>query len=304
MSFSLISKISSDLLIPVENLRYIIRTSPYRYKKYSIPKRRGRGVRSIAQPAKEVKKLQYWVIKNVLSKYPVHPAATAYKKESSILQNAEIHLDSRCLLKLDFEDFFPSILATDIVHFFEKGSLEFDEEEVNALASILSWARTRTAERVVAIGAPSSPMLTNIMLYDFDSVVRRWCDETKINYTRYADDISLSGDSKESLAEAKRKIAELLEEMNSPRLSLNNDKTVFAMKPFRRFVTGLYLSNEDKISLGRDKKRAIRAKVHHFVNGKFNQDQIQHLRGVIAFARSVEPEFVERLENKFGKLFQ
>ncbi|WP_319779607.1 retron St85 family RNA-directed DNA polymerase [Maridesulfovibrio sp.] len=303
MSFSLIKRMSSDLLIAPNNLKYIIRTSPYRYKKYYIAKRGNRGQRLIAQPAKEVKQIQYWVIKNVLSKFDVHSAATAYKEGCSIRDNALIHAGNKCLLKLDFKDFFPSITSQDIGFFLIDSSLGFDEHEIKYLSAILSWSPTRSSEGIVAIGAPSSPMLTNAMLFDFDSKVYKWCEGNNINYTRYADDIALSGNSKKKLFKAKIIITKFLDAMDSPSLVLNKQKTVFAMKPFRRFVTGLYLSNDDKISLGRERKRLIRAQVHYYLNGRLDKDEIESLKGMISFSRSVEPTFVDRLEEKYGKLF-
>lgn len=62
----------------------IIRTAPYRYKVYYIDKRSGDGKREIAQPSAELKLIQRWVVENVLSSYPIHPAAAAYIKGKGI----------------------------------------------------------------------------------------------------------------------------------------------------------------------------------------------------------------------------
>ena len=94
MPTSILGNMSADLLIPKERLDYLIRSAPYRYKVYQIPKRSGTGLRTIAQPAKEVKKLQYWVIKNIYPSLPVHPSATAYITGKNILNNSEVHSDS------------------------------------------------------------------------------------------------------------------------------------------------------------------------------------------------------------------
>src|SRR5664280_952207 len=82
----------------------LIRSSPMRYKVYSIPKRTPGQFRTIAQPAREVKALQHWVMSNFLAQFPVDPAAMAYRLGRNIADNARPHVRSRFLLKLDFKD--------------------------------------------------------------------------------------------------------------------------------------------------------------------------------------------------------
>ena len=164
---------------------------------------------------------------------------------------------------------------------------------------MLTWAKQRGQEEVVAIGAPSSPALTNCMMYKFDQCLNSWCTKNDISYTRYADDISFSGNDKHLVLRAKEEVLCILHNMNSPRLILNDDKTVFAVRPFRRFVTGLYLSNDGNVSLGRERKRKIRSQVNHYKNGDLDAAEIKSLRGMISFSKSVEPDFVARLEAKY-----
>ncbi len=112
-STSIVSSMSLDLLIPLHDLEYVIRSAPKRYKVYRIKKRGGAGERTIAQPAVEVKYLQYWVMTNVLRQFPIHDAATAYRSGAGIIQNAGRHARNRFLLKLDFRNFFNSLRSVD-----------------------------------------------------------------------------------------------------------------------------------------------------------------------------------------------
>ena len=102
----------------------LVRSAPHRYKTYPIPKRKAGEFRIIAQPAREVKALQYWVMHHVLSRFAVHPAATGYREGLNIADNALRHVKSRFLLKLDFKDFFPSIKAHDFRQYIEKRAPE------------------------------------------------------------------------------------------------------------------------------------------------------------------------------------
>jgi len=87
----------------------LINTAPFRYKYHYVEKRGGRGLREIAEPAKEVKFLQRLLIEKELHELPLHPAAVAYRRGGSIFQHAHPHAAGKYLLKLDFKNFFPSL---------------------------------------------------------------------------------------------------------------------------------------------------------------------------------------------------
>jgi len=99
MKDDLLEKMSYDLLQNKEQLIHLIQSAPHRYKVYQIPKKSGAGMRTIAQPAKEVKILQYWVIENYFSLLPIHKAATAYVKDKNIRDNCEPHIKNPYFLK-------------------------------------------------------------------------------------------------------------------------------------------------------------------------------------------------------------
>jgi RNA-directed DNA polymerase len=301
MTISLLGKMSSDLLIPKDKLDYLIRSAPYRYKVYQIPKRSGGGLRTIAQPAKEVKKLQYWIIENIFPKFIVHPSATAYITGKNILNNSEVHSDKPYLLKTDFKDFFPSIKGNDFLQYSQNHeTLSFSEADSQRLMRLLFWLPKRNNDFQLSIGAPSSPFLSNAIMYNFDNEMFKYCSDNNITYTRYADDIALSMYNKEMRGEALEKIKSILSSQSFPKLQLNNKKTIFGSKANRRIVTGLILSNNGKVSLGRERKRRIRSQIHYLIQGQLTYEEKIKLHGILAFARDIEPEFFERMENKYG----
>lgn len=137
-------------------------------------------------------------------------------------------------------------------------------------------------------------------MYRFDSEISKYCMEEGIIYTRYADDMTFSMLDKVMRGKTFEKVQAVLNNLPFPKLELNNNKTVFGSKAHRRMVTGLILSNDGNISLGREKKRRIRAQIHQFVIGKMSYDEQCRLRGMLAFARDIEPDFVKRMEQKYG----
>ena len=302
MMGKLLQDIAGDLMVPVDDLGYLVRSAPYRYKVYEIRKKQPGKMRTIAQPAREVKSLQYWVIEKVLRRYPIHPCAMAYRKGKGILNNAKAHAKKRYLLKLDFTDFFHSIKAIDFKRFVEKDApTDIDSVDLEYLTRILFWKNKPSGEVVLSIGAPSSPMLSNLLLFDFDRRVADYCRSKAVTYTRYADDLTFSTNRRNVLQSVTEQVARICAELPYPRLSLNSQKTVHASKATARRVTGLILSNEGAVSIGHERKRQLHAAVHQFKFGKLDQKMTGNLAGMLAFVHSVEPNFVRVLARRYGK---
>lgn len=232
---------------------------------------------------------------------PVHPNAIAYVKNKNILDNCAPHAKHPFILKLDFKDFFPSVKGEDFLNY-AKGNhdINLTEAELIMLMKILFWQPKREDGLRLSIGAPSSPYLSNAIMYNFDSQMEQHCSQIRINYTRYADDLTFSMEDSALRGLILQKVKEVLNQLPFPTLEINSRKTVFGSKAHRRMVTGLILSNDGDVSLGRDKKRYIRAQVHHFANGKLNDEQRDKLRGMLAYVRHIEPDFLNRLQKKYG----
>jgi hypothetical protein len=201
---------------------------------------------------------------------------------------------------MDFKDFFPSLRAYDFRLFLKRRESTFDAEEIGALCSILFWMPKGTADLCLSIGAPTSPLLSNILMFDFDRRVSAFCHARDITYTRYADDLSFSAARSEDLQAIEKAVIDWCGRSKSPALTINPGKTVRVTKRDARRVTGLVLTNDRKVSLGRETKRRIRAWMHHFVMGRLGSEQVLKLRGMLAYVNSVEPTFMRRLRKKYG----
>ena len=298
----LLRRLGVAVLLSPRDLMALVFSAPHRYKVYQIPKRTPGHFRTIAQPAKEVKALQYWVLRHVLSQFEVHSDATAYRKGRSMLHNAKPHARGRYLLKMDFKDFFPSLRAEDFRVLLKRRETDLDAGEVSALCSILFWMPkgVSPADLSLSIGAPTSPVLSNVLMFDFDKRIADFCKARGVAYTRYADDLSFSSARSEELAAVEEFVVKWCARSKSPKLTVNAAKTVRASKGESRRVTGLVLTNDRKVSLGRDAKRRIRAWVHHFVVGRLKEGELPELRGMLCYVNSVEPSFLDRLRAHYG----
>jgi hypothetical protein len=299
-----VSKIADEFLLSEAMVRSIVKSAPHRYKVYTVSKRSGRGRRTIAQPAREVKILQRFVVKEFLCDLPIHSAAAAYVTGRGIKDNAAAHVGSRFLLKMDFREFFPSIKPYDLrAHLTSYLPDKFDDDDLNALCDIIFWKPRRSKIFELCIGGPSSPFISNTIVFRFDQEMASFCRERKVIYTRYADDLTFSTNEAGMLSETENFVQDVLTRIDYPKLTINTEKTIHSSKKHHRRVTGLVLSSEGKVSLGRDRKRELRAMLYRSLINHDGKPEIQKLRGYLAFALDVEPTFIESMREKFGRDF-
>lgn len=296
----LISQLAGLSGLLENDVQKIVTTAHNRYKHYKIPKRNG-GKREIAQPAKEVKLLQRIFQREFLTNLPVHPAATAYEKGLSIKENASRHMLNGPILKLDFSNFFPSIKANDWKNYAREKSILDDELDIE-LSSRLLFKYTKGAKQLrLAIGAPTSPHLSNLLMYEFDRLIAERAAHEVVTYTRYADDLTFSAKRTGYLQHIEKLVQKTLKEISYPRLQLNEEKSVLATKKYHRVITGLTITNNSTVSIGRERKKLIRAMIHRYIAGNLDNDSKKKLLGLLAFASDVEPEFLLRMRLKYGE---
>jgi len=299
---SLREKILTVFSISPYDLNRIIATAHHRYKVFYISKKKTGKLREIAQPAQEVKIIQNWLV-NYLTEYlPVHDCAVAYRKDRGIKHNAQCHTGKRYVLKMDLENFFPSIVQADIEkHLIRHGGEIFSASDIEDICKIVLWAPPNKRGRYLCIGAPSSPFVSNSILYELDALIDGFCKEHEVTYTRYADDLIFSTNKEKILNIIEPFIYKVLNEIKYPKLSVNKTKTVHTSKGKGITVTGVIITPNGKLSIGRERKRTIRASIHHFLNQKLSFEEIQKLNGLLAFSQDIEPEFVQNMKLKYGE---
>lgn len=275
----------------------IARTASHRYKTYTIPKKKG-GRRVIEHPSKELKFLQSWLADNLFNHLSIHKSVYSYRIGYSIKQHAELHRKRNFMLRADFVDFFPSISSTDIRALLKRQRSrlpwQLGERDYSAVTSIVCRNGKLT------IGAPSSPILSNAVMYDFDEYWTKYSKKCGVVYSRYADDIYFSTDKPNVLHILLKDLREWLKTSKTPRLRLNEKKTQFASRKRKMVVTGLVLTSDRHVSVGREKKRYIKSLVFKFSSGTLDAEKVAHLRGYLAYMKGVEPAFLETLARKYG----
>jgi RNA-directed DNA polymerase len=255
------------------------------YREFTIPKRRG-GEREIAAPYPLLLEIQRWIGKNILLKEVVHDAAQGFVVGRSIVTNAKMHVGVPCILKMDIAEFFPSISIARVIGIFQGAG--YPPKVAYYLASLCC------RDGRLPQGAATSPAISNIVGKPIDRRIAGLAARLNLNYTRYADDMTLSGRSIPlDLPARVEKI------VRAEGFSINGGKTVLSLHGGKRIVTGLSVSG-DVPKLPRKKRREIRKEVH-FLNrfgfhkhseriGSADPLYLERLLGQLAFWGQVEPD--------------
>ena len=293
--------ISNFAGITLEELESIVNKAQHSYKRYYIPKNSG-GQRRIHHPSSETKLVQYVLINILFNKLPVHDLATAYREEVSIRDNVEYHKDYEYSIRMDFRNFFPSIKFEDIKLTLEASDLSnqysLSEEEYELIRKACFTKETDG----LAVGAPCSPTISNTVMYDFDtelySIVKGINPDSV--FTRYADDIVFSTNKEGECKEFENKLESLVGDLDNPNLSVHEDKTYYMSRGNKRMVTGLIITPDGKISIGRDKKRYIKKLVFDYTKDEIDEEELKYLTGYISYILDVEPTFYNSLVQKYS----
>ena len=211
-------------------LNWLAATASKRYKVYTINKKSG-GKRLIEHPSRELKVVQRWINRYLFRIFPVHENATAYKKNTNILQNATKHLNTFFTLWVDFKDFFPSFTESAIYKFID--DYNTTHKLGLSLPDLVFVCAVATRYGALTVGSPSSPIITNLMMFDFDVELTELANSNALIYTRYADDVFISSREPNILQEIYEKVVNISRNYDHVSLKLNGKKTTFLSRRYR-----------------------------------------------------------------------
>lgn len=283
-----------SLLIGIDNeyLHRISNAPKYFYRTFHIKKRNGK-LRRIDEPLPDLKKVQTWILKEILYKIPCSKFAKAYVPKTSIKDNTRFHKKQKIVLTLDIKDFFPSIKSGYVLNLFLSCGYN--------LPVAVFLTRLCCLNESLPQGAPTSAYLSNLVLKKFDYNISEYCKKNNIRYTRYADDLTFSGDF--DIASVLFLVDTELKYLN---LKRNNKKVKVMRNNSRQCVTGIVVN--DIQQLCREYRMKIRQEVHfiekfglddHLAHiGEQRVNYVEHLSGKINYVLSVNPKDEKMQEYK------
>lgn len=232
-----------------------------RYKTFSIPKKSG-GEREIAAPVEGLKLAQsklYHLFKENIS---FKPCVKGFVPDEGVVRNAMFHKKSRWILNLDIEDFFGSINFGRVRGVLMSKPFEMPKDVATFIAKIC------VLDNKLPQGAPTSPIMANIIASMLDNKMLKIAKKYKIKYTRYADDITFSSVSRFPKALADIQEGETV--LSDPVVSafkksgftINYSKVRLQRLNNRQEVTGLVVN--EKVNVPVEFKKKLRSAIHQW----------------------------------------
>ncbi|MBK9261018.1 MAG: RNA-directed DNA polymerase [Polyangiaceae bacterium] len=275
------------------------------YVEFEIPKRTG-GVRRISAPRMPLKRVQRTILDQILAKLPAHPAAHGFVEERSTVSNASPHVGAAIVVRVDIENFFPTVHYRRVFGFFFQ---HYGEEVAKALSQ-LTTHRPKLPDGTVVWpgalpqGAPTSPAIANLVCRRLDARLAALAKKASANYTRYADDLTFSfRDPPDRLGRFLWWVNAILQQEG---FTENVKKRRIMRKGNRMAVTGLVVN--DKVGIPREDRRRFKAILnncrHHGVESQARgkPDFAAWLRGYAAYARMVHPKLGEKWQREVEEL--
>ncbi len=288
-------ELATFLDIPLRKLTHILYCEkPNKlYYSFEIKKKNG-GTRHIDAPNNELVGLQRKIAKALedyeeklrKDKNIKSNISHGFEKNKSIITNAQIHRNKRIVINLDLKDFFPSIHFGRVLGFFTKNkdyNLSYEVAVILAQLCCLNGCLPQ--------GAPTSPILSNLICRILDIRLLKLAKKHKVDYTRYADDLTFSTNNKVFLEIQNEFLDEITAEINRAGFSVNDKKTRIQFRNSRQEVTGLIVNK--KINIDRRYYRKTRAMAHSlYVNNEFSingeKGTINQLEGRFSFINQID----------------
>lgn len=278
-----------------------------RYSKFEIPKKNGEK-RTIYAPAPKLKLVQQKLLRileaceSEINNGKFSPSH-GFQKGKSIFTNAKIHRNKKIVINIDIKDFFPSINFGRIRGFFISNKNYKISPEVSQIIAHICCHKKHLPQ-----GAPTSPIISNIICHVLDMNMLNLAKKYKFDYSRYADDITLSTNQEalpdsvvycQSDDEKWVAGAEIIKIFKKTGFEINHKKTRVQFRNSRQEVTGLSVNKIVNVKI--DYRKKARAMLHSLVRNNYyyfkdNTSQLtssEPLGGALNFIRHIKKEQIK-----------
>lgn len=290
--------LSSLLGVSVQRLKEIAADVDAHYNSFNvIYGKKLDKTREIHEPLAELKVIQRRIYKNILATIPLSPAAHGGIAGRSPRSNAEQHADQDCVVTLDVRDFFPSI-GHKVVYRMLRRELHYGRDVARLLT------RLTTLDGHVPQGAPTSTIVANLVLaFSVDAAVAVEAQRRDVRFTRFVDDVALSGRNAPSLINVVgRALSTRGLSMHRARKN-GKSKLKISRGSEAHEVTGLTV-NAGKPSVSQHRRNNIRFAIHALrkaPNRAARDAAVRSIRGRIAHAKAMNPGSAESLQAYLDK---
>jgi len=280
-----------------------------RYTQFEIPKKSG-GKRQITAPVKTLKSLLTYINVVLQAMYEPAPCVMGFTSGKSIADNAKAHIGKHYVFNIDLKDFFPSIAQARVWKKLQCPPFNFKNDEEQGmkrrvLADVIAGLCCMKVDEktyVLPQGAPTSPVLTNIICERLDRRLTGLANRFGVTYTRYADDITFS-----SMHNVYQDDSEFMKELDriveGQGFTINTTKTRIARTNQRQEVTGLTVNEKPNVT--RKYVQDVRHVLHTWQTKGYMQayaDFLPHYKSEKGHVKKGEPVLENVISGKLDYL--
>lgn len=260
-----------------QHIFYLVENPERFYVRIEVPKKSDpTKSRQLDIPTTELKGVQRAIHKKILRHVELPTNVHSYVSGKSILTAVRNFCPGRAVLKLDIQDFFPSIGYNRVYGIFN--NLGFNEK------SSFILARLTTKDNLLAQGAPTSPTLSNILMRSVDLRLTKLAHSWELNYLRYSDDLFFH---KEKNFNHTRLAAIAYDIVERSGFTANRSKTTFYAKGRPRITLGLLTHGETPQIPGPQRRRYRSLFFKASRNIHWAEKNKEHLHGILEWYKSV-----------------
>lgn len=265
------------------------------YRVFDLAKKSG-GKRTICVPSDHLKGIQRLILDNLLCRFKMPEHVHGAVKGRSIVTNAEVHVNKPLIVNIDLRDFFGSI-PCDRVKVIFSNHFGFDDKASEVFARLTTYAGA------LPQGAPTSPTLANIAALELDRAILQICEESSgtslLHYSRYIDDITISGDSQLAII-----LSRVFRAIQDCGFKSNPEKLKFARANYRQKVTGVIVNR--KVNAPKKLIRKLRQQLYYINKFGFSnhcvkldlskEEFYREIKGCIAHLRQTRPDLADAFD--------
>jgi len=268
------------LKVDDKTLRYIlyVMSESRKYRKFKIPKKGTGKFRDVAEPHPQLKYIQTvlnFTLQSVYQKHINKVSTHGFIKGKSIITNAKNHVAQKCVLNIDLKDFFPSINFGRVRGLLMAKPYNCSKNIATVIAHICCY------ENQLPQGAPTSPVISNMICAKLDTELQRFSKKYGCFYTRYADDITISSFKRNfpqqvaSFTNVPGKVdlgSDLANLIERNGFQINEEKSRLRTQNRRQEVTGLVVN--EKLNVKREYINTVRVMLFKLEKNMIENTQI------------------------------
>lgn len=264
--------------------------------------------REIVSPNDKLKGCHEFIRLFLLDFLPIEPDAVfSYRKGFSAFDAVSRHASSKYFFVTDIASFFPSINRGRIRATLGTARTSSPISDLDIWLD--KFVELVCIDDALPVGFSTSPAISNAALLPFDRVIYAECTARGLLYTRYSDDLVVSGNDAEVVAGAAHLVDSLLAETMNGELKLHHGKSKILHRGVKVKLLGMVLLPNGDISVDATVKSEIEVLLHFYLHDKAKfvsfaegdeQKAEARLSGLLNYVNTVDQAYLDKLRRKFG----